>query len=323
MQLFNAQRLTIAAMAAVALASGSAVAQEYPARPVRIVAPFAPGATGDLTMRLAAEYLEKQLKQPFVVENRAGAGGLVGANEAKKAPADGYTLLAGIDNFTTFSVFVKDNTFDLQKDFAPISMLARFPLVMLTNTETGGKSVAEFIAAAKANPGKLNFGIIPNTPSHLFAILFMNRTGVQLELVGYQAAVALTQSLVAGQVQATASVYGSFAPHIKAGKVAAVGIAGPTKLKIDPSVPLLAEQKLPIMMTVWYALFAPTGTPQPAIQKLAAASAEWAKQQAVVERLDKLGIEAVGSTPADLAKAVADDTRDRTEAARLGKIQPQ
>ena len=317
------RRIANLALACLAFGAGAALAQDYPAKPVKILAPFAPGATGDLTMRLAAEHFEKQWKQSFIVENRAGAGGLLGANEAKKAPADGYTLLAGIDNFTTFSVFVKDNTFDLQKDFAPISMLARFPLVMLTNTESGGKSVAEFIAAAKANPGKLNFGIIPNTPSHLFAILFMNRTGVQLELVGYQAAVALTQALVAGQVQATASVYGSFAPHIKAGKVAAVGIAGPSKLKIDPSVPLMTDQKLPITMTVWYALFAPAGTPQPVIQKLAAASAEWAKQQAVVERLDKLGIEAVGSTPAELAKAVADDTRDRTEAARLGKIQPQ
>jgi len=320
----NMRCLTISALAAATLfTAGFATAQEYPARPVKIIAPFAPGATGDLTARTAADFFEKQLKQSFIVENRSGAGGVLGANETKRAPADGYTLMLGLDGMTMFPIFIKDNTIDIQKDFAPISVLARFPLVMLGNTAAPAKTLGEFVAYAKANPGKLNFGIVPNSPSQLFGILLMNKAGIDMVMVPYTSAVALTQALVSNTVQATASVYGSFASNVAAGKIAVLGVAGPNRLKAYPPAPTMAEAGAPVNMLVWYALMAPAGTPQPVIQRLAAASAELSKQPEAIARFDKLGIEWGGAGPAELARMISDDVRDRSEAARIGKIQPQ
>jgi tripartite-type tricarboxylate transporter receptor subunit TctC len=319
------RRLLIsAACAAVALAGANANAQQdYPSRTVRIIAPFAPGASGDLTARTAATFFEKQFKQPFVVENMSGAGGALGAQAAKRAPADGYTLMLGLDGMTMFPLFIKDNTIDLQKDFAPISVLVRFPLVMLGNTAAPAKTLQEFVSYAKANPGKLNFGIVPNSPSQLFIILLANKTGIDVVSVPYTAATALTAALVSNTVQATASVYGSFAANVKAGKISVMGVAGPKRLKQEPSAPTMAEAGAAVNMLVWYALMAPAGTPQPVIQKLAAASLELSKDAEAIERFDKLGIEWGGAGPAELAKMIADDLRDRSEAARIGKIQPQ
>jgi tripartite-type tricarboxylate transporter receptor subunit TctC len=309
--------------ASAALSCGATLAQEYPSKPVRILAPFAAGASGDIITRTAAEYFEKQTRQAFVTENRPGAGGIVGSNEAKRAAPDGYTLLLGIDAFTQFPLFQKDATFDLQKDMAPISMLARVPLVLIGNTSSPAKSFNEMVAYAKANPGKLNYGAVPASPGHLFAFLLMNKAAIDLTIVPYQAAVAMTQSIVSNETQVYVSIYGSNAGHVKAGKLVVLAVIGPQRQKWDPSVPTLSELKIPINMSVWWALFAPNGTPQPIIQRLAALSAELVKQPFALERFEKLALEPVGSTPAELAKQVAEDTRERAEAARIGKIQPQ
>jgi tripartite-type tricarboxylate transporter receptor subunit TctC len=222
-----------------------------------------------------------------------------------------------------FPLFVKDAGFDLQKDMAPISMLARVPLVLLGSTTSPAKTLPDMLAYAKANPGKLNYGAVPNSAGHLFAFLLMNKAGIELTVIPYQAAVAMTQSIVTGESQVTVSIYGSNAAFVKAGKLAVLGVAGSERQKWDLSVPTMAEQKLPISMNVWWGLFAPLGTPVPIIQKLAALSADYVKQPLTLERFEKLAIEPVGSTPTDLARQVADETRERAEAARLGNIHPQ
>ena len=152
------------AVAAIASAAG-AQAPDYPNKPVRIIGPFAPGASGDLTARLLADFLEKRWSQPFIVENKIGAAGLIGANELKRSPPDGYTLMLGYDSMTTFSVFVKDNSFDPAKDVAPVSLLVRFPLVLMTSTAFAPSTLAELLAYAKANPGKVNLAAQTNSPT--------------------------------------------------------------------------------------------------------------------------------------------------------------
>ncbi len=304
-------------------ATGMAQAQDYPTKPIKLIGPFAAGGSGDVTARLIADFLEKRWGQSVIVENRVGGGGLLGSDAVKRAAPDGYTLLMGYDGITSFSLFLKDNTLDQTKDLAPISLLVRYPLVMLTSTALPVKTTQEFIAYAKANPGKINYGIITNSPSHLYGALLAKKAGLDMAFIPYPGAAALTQSMLAGETHATMSLYGSFVPAIKDGKVIALNSMSTERMKQAPDVPTMREGGVDILASIWYGLFAPAGTPQPIIDKLAAAAKDWTKAPNVIEQAERLRMDLVGGTPAELAKLIVDDTAARAEAAKAGNIQPQ
>jgi tripartite-type tricarboxylate transporter receptor subunit TctC len=202
-------------------------------------------------------------------------------------------------------------------------VLVRFPLVLVTSTAFAPTTLAELIAYAKANPGKVNLAAQTNSPAHLTSLLFMKKAGVDVALVPYAAAAALTQSVLTNETHGTFGAWGPFRPHVAGGKVRAIAVAAPARLKDLPNVPTLKESGIDASWTVWYALFAPAGTPAPVVGKLAAASAEFVKVPTVIEQFNKLSMEVVSSTPAELARTIAEDTAARAEAARLGNVQPQ
>jgi tripartite-type tricarboxylate transporter receptor subunit TctC len=315
---------TLIAVAAAVLGANPSLGQsDYPSRSIRMIAPFAAGASGDLTARSLGDYFSKQWGQSVVVDNRPGAGGLIGANEAKRAAPDGYTLLLGYDAVTTFSLFVKDNTFDPLKDLAPVSLLVRYPLVLLTSTSLPVNDWNEFAAYAKANPGKVNFAITTNSPGHLAVLGLMKRAGLSFTLIPYPGAAALTQSVVSGESNATFSAYGAFAPHIKSGKARLIAVAGPNRLKQASSVATLREDGVDLVMPVWYALFGIAGTPEAIVNKLNQGAVSFLKTPAAELQFDRLDMEIVASTPAELARTVVDEMKFRAEAAKVGNLQPQ
>jgi len=305
------------------LTTGPLQAQDYPSRPVKIVAPFAAGGSGDATTRLVADYMNRQWNQPVIVENRAGAGGLIGSNDVKRAAPDGYTLLMGTDSMTSFSVFVKDAGYDAARDAAPISLLVRYPLALIASASLPAKTTQEALAYAKANPAKINFGMVTNSPSHLYALALEQKAGIDYTIIPYAGAAALTASMLSGDSQLTLSLYGSFLPAIRDGRVRALAVAGTSRMKGAEGVPTFREGGVDLVAAVWYALFAPPGTPAPIITRVNAAAVEWTHTPAAAEAANKLAMELVGSSPEELARVVAEDTAARAAAARLGKIQPQ
>jgi tripartite-type tricarboxylate transporter receptor subunit TctC len=315
--------LLLAVFASMASTAAMGQSSDYPTRPIHLIGPFAAGGSGDLIARLTAAYLNKAWGQSVIVENRPAGGATVGSNDVKRATPDGYTLLMGYDAITNFSLFIKDNTFDATKDVVPISLVARYPLAMLMNTAVPAKTLPELISYAKANPGKLNYATLLNSPGHLYGLLFMKRAGVDLTLIPYPSAASMTQAVLADESQVTLSLYGSFIGGIKDGKIKAIGVTQPQRMQLIPDVPTFAESGVNLNASVWFGLFAPVGTPQPIIAKIAAATKEMVKQPDVIEQAGRLQIELVGSTPEELAKVVAEDTVTRAEAAKIGNIQPQ
>jgi len=314
----------MAAGVALAVAAlNGAQAQDYPAKPVHIIAPFAAGGSGDVTTRLVADYLGKRWNQPVVVENRAGGGGLIGSNDVKRAAPDGYTLLMGYDALTSFSLFIKDSGFEAARDLAPVSLLVRYPLALLATASLPAKTLPELISYAKANPGKVNFGIITNAPGHLYGLVLAQKAGIDYTMIPYASAQALTAAMLSGESHTTLSLYGSFVPAIKDGRVRALAVAAPARMRDAPAVPTFRENGIDIDAAVWYGLFAPAATPAPIIARASQAAQEWVKQPAAQETAAKLAMELVGSTPQELAKVVADDTAARAAAAKLGKIEPK
>jgi tripartite-type tricarboxylate transporter receptor subunit TctC len=314
--------IRLALMGLCGLFATQTFAQTFPTKPVHIIAPFAAGGSGDATTRLVGDYLSKQWGQPVVVENRAGAGGVIGTVDVKRSAPDGYTLLMSTDGLTSLSVFIKDAGVE-PRDLAPISLLVRYPLALLSSTTLSAKTVPEVIAYAKANPGKINFGIVTNTPGHLYAYALAQRAGIDYTMVPYAGAAALTASMLSGDSQLTFSLYGSFVAAIRDGKVRALAVAAANRMKGAESVPTLRENGVDLVASVWYGLFAPLNTPPAVITKINATSVEWTRTPAAAELAAKFYMELVGSTPEELARVVAEDTQTRATAARLGKIQPQ
>jgi tripartite-type tricarboxylate transporter receptor subunit TctC len=318
--------LKLIAGCATALAIGHAQAQsgDYPNRPIRMVGATQPGTTGDITARAMIEVMEKALGQTLVIEHRgAGGGGLVAANEVKRAAPDGYTLLLGYDSMTVLPATMKSNPFDISRDVAPISMATRYPLYILWNPATPVTSFQQLVSYAKANPGKLNFAIVTNASSHLYLALMQKRLGIDLVLVPYTGGAAITRALLANEAQGTMSLYGSVGGAIAEGKVTLLAVGSAARTKEAPNVPTLREAGVDIVAEGWFALFAPAGTPAAVLSRLTDASMALRNNAPAVERLAKAGLEAVGSTADFLAKQIVVDMTTRAEAAKAAKIEPQ
>lgn len=287
-----------------------ASAQDYPQKLITIIVPFGPGGVADLTVRLVAQKMAKTIGQPIVIENRPGAGGIAAANAVAKARPDGYTLFLMSNGTAVSANLFKKLPFDTQKDFAPISTLGYFDLALLVNKQLPVKSVAEFIAYAKANPGKLNIGTINRgSTQNLAAELFVSMAGIDALIVPYKGSPEVLTATGTGELNASFEILSPALPQIKSGAFNAIAVTSAKRFSGLPNVPTVAESGLPTYQaTSWNALAAPAGTPQPVIDRLAREINAAVADPDVKARLLALGIVAQGGTPASTSKLLAADT---------------
>lgn len=278
---------------AVAAASLSpARADTYPSKPVRLVVPYAPGGTTDLLARIIAQRLQLELKQPFVVDNRPGAGGSVGSAYASKQPADGYTLVMVVESSHAVNPNVYDKTmYDPVKDFAPISNIADVPNVLVVNPKFPAQDVKGLVAQLKANPKKFSFGSSGNGGlSHLNGEIFKHVTGTEMAHIPYKGLGPALTDLIGGQIDVVFDNIPSSAGMLQAGQTKALAVASRSRLKILPQVPTYAELGLPALNTPsWFGIGAPAGTPAPVLDILNKAVRSALANPEVIAAIEKQG----------------------------------
>jgi tripartite-type tricarboxylate transporter receptor subunit TctC len=316
---------TLAAVALAAAATTAASAQDYPAKPITIVSAQAPGGASDTVARSVMERLQGALGQPIVLENRAGAGGNVGAAAVARAAPDGYTLMIGTDAMLTSNVHLyKSMPFDPVKDFAPITNAGANIIVMAVNADLPVKSVAELIAYAKANPGKLQFGSSGNaSPHHLAGELLKLKAGVDIVHVPYRGGSLSANDLVGGHIGMAFLSFSAAAPLIPTGKIRILAVVEKTRYAAIPDVPTVAETVPSFEMSSWLGFFAPAATPAPIVARLNGEIVKILKSDAVKERLGTLGLAVLAGTPQELAETVRSGIAVRGELIKAAKIEPQ
>jgi tripartite-type tricarboxylate transporter receptor subunit TctC len=277
-----------------------AFAQSYPTKPVKIIVAFAPGGGADIVARLIAQHLTQRLGQPFIVDNRGGGGGIIGTDMAAKAAPDGYTILLGQSgpNVLNPSLYAK-LPYDAIKDFAPITQATIYPYVIAVHPAVPAKSLAELLSLAKAKPGEVSYGTAgTGSSAHLAAALFERQAHVKMNHIPYKGAGPALMDTVAGQVNMVFGDAASATQQAKAGRVRALAVTGAKRSPLIPDVPTAMESGVPgYEATAWHGFLAPAGTPREVIDKLHAEIAAILKTREVRERLERDGIEAVGSTP--------------------------
>ena len=307
----------VALIAATGFMSAIAQAQGYPTHAIRLIVPFPPGGATDIIARAVAQRWTETLGQSVVVENRPGAGGNIGSDIVAKATPDGYTLLMGTVGTHAINASLYTNMpYDHIKDFAPVILVAGVPNVMEVNPSVPAKTVQEFIAYAKANPGKLNFASSGSgTSIHLSGELFKVMTGVQMTHVPYKGSAPALTDLMGGQVQVMFDNLPPSLPHIKAGKLRPLAVTSATRAPALPDVPTVAESGVPgFEASSWFGVLAPAGTPRPIIDRLNGEVAKWLATPEAKERMLSLGANAIGGSPEDFAAHI------RAETAKWAKV---
>lgn len=294
-----------------------AVASEYPSRQIRMIVAFAPGGGTDIIARIAAKGIGDHLRQQVVVDNRPGAGGNIGVEIVAKAAPDGYTLLTtGTGTHAINPSLYSNLRWDAVRDFAPVSLIAATPYLMVVNLSVPARNVKEFIALAKASPNKINMassgsGGMPHLAGELFNLL----AGVKLVHVPYKGTGAVFPDLIGGRVQVTFGDIVATYPHVKAGKLRALGITSSKRAASLSDIPTIAESGVPGYDAVgWFGVFAPAGTPKDVIAKLNEAITKYVRQPEVTQRFTALGAEVVASTPEQFAQT------QKADLARWAKV---
>jgi tripartite-type tricarboxylate transporter receptor subunit TctC len=293
-----------------ALAQAQTQAQDYPARPVKIIVPTPPGGPVDIMARITANYLQTALGQAFVIENRAGAGNTIGSKDAAAAVPDGYTLLySSASGLVIAPLLHPDVGYNPLTDYDPIALVAASSNILVVNPAVPAKTVAELVAYAKANPGKVNFssggiGVLP----HLIGEMFKSAAGIDIVHVPYKGGGPSINDLVAGNVQMTFESTTVLLPLIKAGKLRALAVTTEKRIPQLPDVPTMAESGYPkVVATAWTGLLAPAHTPAPIIARLNAAINDGLQKPQFLEALAKLTIDPLGGTPADFTAQIKSD----------------
>ena len=292
-------------------------AQTYPNKPIRLVVPFAPGGSSSIVARALAAEMEKGLGQTIVIDNKGGGGGNIAMQQVARADADGYTMIIGHVGSLAMNPFMYDKLpYDVDKDYAPISLLAIVPAIFVVHESVPAKNLKEFVELVKKQPGKLNYGSAGNgSAGHLAMEYLKQATGMELQHVPYKGTGPNVIDLVAGRTQAASAGTPPLMPHVKAGKLRVIAVGTSKRLPTLPDVGTVAEQGYPGFETSqWYGLNAPAKTPKAIIDRLAAEAAKAAKSPAVAERFAADDAEAVGSTPAEYAAYI------KKEQARWGKV---
>jgi len=307
-----------AAALALSCATALAFAQGYPNRPIHIVAPFPAGGGYDFLARLMAPELAKSLGQAVIVENKAGANGNIGTDAVAKAAADGYTLLMGGNSPLALNVALYPSLpYEPVRDFAPISRVATQPNLLAAHAKVPVKSVAELVAYAKANPGKLTYGSNGNgSPQHLAAELLKRMAGVDIVHVPYKGAAPTAAALLAGEVSIAFNIILLPLPQVHAGRLTGLAVASSKRSPLAPDIPTMTELGYPIDIDTWYALVAPAGTPPEVIARLNAETVRILALPELRERTKSQGIELGSSTPEEFAAFLKADIARWTKAIR-------
>jgi len=296
------------AAAACALAPLCSLAQNYPDRPIRFVVPYAAGGTTDLLSRAIAQKLAESLGQAVVPDNRPGAGGNVGAEIVARAPADGYTLLMAPVSPMAINVTLYGSkmAFNPERDFAPVTLVAKVPLVLVVHPSVPARTLQELIALAKSKPGQLNYGSAGNGSSnHLVGEMFKTAAGIDLVHIPYRGGGPGMMALVAGQIDLLVGQVPTVTPMVNAGRLRAIAVSGARRSPALPEVPTMAESGLPgFDATAWYSIVVPAGTPKAIISRLHAELVKILKTPDIRERLISEGADVETSTPEELAAFV-------------------
>jgi tripartite-type tricarboxylate transporter receptor subunit TctC len=303
--------------AALFCLAGSALAQAYPSRPVRIIVPFSAGSATDIIARVMADHLGKSMGQAFVVENKPGAGGIVGTEQAKIAPPDGYTLVAaGSGPFGINPGVYSKLPYDPLKDFELIGNVVLTPQALVVGAQTPYMSVKDFVAAAKSKPGEIAFASLGNgSTSHLTMEAFQSAAGIKLNHIPFKGSSDAQTQIIGGSVPVMSDTVPGVLAQVKAGKLRALGVAIPKRSPYLPDVPTLAEQGYPGFESVgWIGLAAPAKTPAPILDRLNGEIRRMLQDPAVKERLDQLAFTPVGDTRAEFNAWV------RNEIAKWSKV---
>ena len=312
--------LTLPLCLALALVFGSAnaYAQSYPSKPIRLVVPYPPGGPLDIMARAIGQKLTEAWSQPVVVDNRAGAGGNIGADLVAKGPADGYTLLMGaVATHAINPTLYAKIPYDPVRDFTPVALVAQVPNILVVNPSVPAKSVKELIALARARPGYLNFGSgSTGSTGHLAGELFKTMAGVQMVHIPYKGGAPAMADLLAGQVQLMFDNLANALPNVKAGRLRALAVTTLARSPAMPDLPTMAESGLPgFDLTTWFGLMVPAGTPPEIVAKLNAEIVRALNAKDMRERLEKMGAEPpANNTPEHFAAFV------RAEAAKYAKV---
>jgi len=288
----------------------SSAAQDYPSRPVRVIDPFSPGGATDVLARVVGQKLSERLGQPFVVENRAGGGGHIGADLVVKSPPNGYTLLvAGVPHAIGMTLYRK-LPYDMAKDLAPVTQMATFPSLIVVHPSLPVNSVKELLALAKARPGELNYGANPGSPNHLAMELFNSMGKVKMVLIGYKGAGPVVIDLLAGQLHLASLGVPTVWPQVQAGKVRVIAVTSTTRSPLLPAVPTVSESGLPgYDVSSWYGMYSATGTPRTIVTKLNAEIAAALKAPDVMQRLSSLGAQPAPTSPEEFGRITRDEIK--------------
>lgn len=301
----------------------AAVAAEYPTKAIRVLVGFAPGGSADIIARAVGQKLGETFRQPVVVDNRSGASGIIATDLAAKADPDGYTLLEA--TMTTHGIgphLYKKLPYDVVRDFEPVALMVRIPLVMFVHASVPGATVKEFIAATKAAPGKFSYASAGSgSPPHLVAELFKLKTGAQLLHVPYKGTGAALPDVVAGQMHMMLDGPPPFLPHVKAGRLKALAAASEKRNPLLPNVPTFAEAGVTGMEAgLWYGIVAPKGTPKAIVAKLNAEINRALEQADIRERFAALSVEIVGGPPQAFARYIDSEMKRWGEVVRAANI---
>jgi tripartite-type tricarboxylate transporter receptor subunit TctC len=315
------------ALAAVVSFTGTASqAQSYPDRPIHLIVPFPAGGLADVLARAVADEISKPLGQPVVVENRAGAGGNVGAGVVASATPDGYTLLMTSAGILTANQYLYAKLpFDPEKDFVPVSNVADMPMMVVVGPKVAAKTLPELVAFARANPGKLNFGSPGiGTTGHLGLAMFMHAAGVKLTHIPYKGAAPAITDLIGGQIDGVVDNPPTVLPHIKAGRLRALAVAAKRRMALLPDLPTAAEAGVPgYEASSWFGVVAPAQTPAAIVARLQKEIAAALRKPETQARFASTGARLLGNSSAEFARQIGDDRKMWGELIRSAGIKAE
>lgn len=310
-------------LAATTLLAAPARAQAWPSRPVRLIVPFGLGGSADIAARFLAEPLAQAFGQPFVVENRPGGGGTIGADAVAKAPPDGHTLLVMSNTHTANETLLPNRPYVLLRDLAPVAFINIAHHVLVVHPSVPARTLAEFLAYARAHPGRVDYASSgPGTPYHIAAEVFRARAGIDINHIPFRGSNEARTAIIAGQVQMMFDAIPTMAEQARAGRVRALGTSGPRRSPLLPDVPAIAEELPGYEASIWLGLMAPAGTPPAVIERLNAEVNRIMSLPATQEAQLRMGALTDPMSVAAFADFLRQDIARQAEAIRLARIQP-
>ena len=317
-------RPAAAAVALLLALPATVLAQAWPSKPIRVVVPFPAGGGIDTVARIVVPKMSEALGQPMVIDNRSGAGGTVGTEVVARATPDGHVLLATFASHSMNATLYRDLSYDTEKAFAPISLIATVPNILVVHPSLPAKTVGDLVALARKRPGDINYASVGNgTPAHLSAELFNLMAGVRMTHIPYKGAAASIIGMITGETQLTFTTVLIALPHVKAGKLRPLAVATLARTPLLPEVPTVDQSGLKGYESIaWYGLLAPAGTPGPVVDRLNAELVRSVQTPEVRDNLLRQGTEIVASSPARFAQVIREDIVKWTKVVKAAAVKP-